>query len=487
MGNKKSAETALTTKMADNIGAIKQYSAGSSDVLYKSAEAAGFPATIVLFEGMFSDSALSDYILTPLNHLKKIDEYTPDKLFAVLTESLFISASGTVIDTVEDVYYYAASGCAVILIDGIGKAYACGVQGFKTRGIEQPTTSLNIRSSRESFTEVLRTNITLLRRRYKSPGLVFDTTTVGTATQTDVCVCYIKGKADDEIVRDIKRRIAEIPLETVLESGYIQPYLEESGNMIFSQCGITERPDCIIGKLFCGRIAVIVDGTPFVLYLPKLFNENFQTMDDYAGSPVYISFMRILKCAAYILAVLLPGFYIALANFNPELFPPSLLFNLTASVKSTPYPLMPECILINIMYEIMREAGLRLPKYIGHAVSIVGGLVIGQIAVSAGLVGAPLVLIVAMTGIASFVVPDLYDNIVVLRFSFIFAGGFWGLYGLYILGIVVLVKMCSMTNFGVPYTTPVTPFRARGMRDVFWRVPWPALAKGKASPEITKE
>ncbi len=187
--------------------------------------------------------------------------------------------------------------------------------------------------------------------------------------------------------------------------------------------------------------------------------------------------MRALRYLAFAASVLLPGFYVAIANFHPELIPNSLLLNLAATIQITPYNLLTECLLIHIFYEIMREAGLRMPSNLGHAVSIVGGIVIGDIVVSAGLIGAPLVLIVAVSSIASFIVPDLYNSIVVMRFAFIIAGGMWGLFGITILGMLFLLKICSMSPYGVPYTSPVSPFSLRGMRDTLIRTGWRTLAK----------
>ena len=220
-----------------------------------------------------------------------------------------------------------------------------------------------------------------------------------------------------------------------------------------------------------------MDGTPYVLYMPHMFVENFQTMDDYTETPVYVTLMRWLKYFAFFFTVMLPGFFLALANFNPELIPNRLLTNVMSAVQSTPYPLLPECVLIYVVYEIMREAGLRLPQTVGHAVSIVGGLVIGDIVVTAGLVGAPMVLIVGLTAITSFVVPELYAPVAVLRFAFILAGGLLGLYGVALMGVATLIGVCSMREFGISYTAPLMPFSPKSMRDVLTRAPWGSMAK----------
>lgn len=224
--------------------------------------------------------------------------------------------------------------------------------------------------------------------------------------------------------------------------------------LLFPSVGTTERPDTVAAKINEGRIAVLVDGTPFALIVPYLFLENFQSVDDYCQSPVYVSLTRILRFLAFAFTILLPGLYVAVVTFHPELFPPSLLYNIASIGDSTPFPLMVEAIFIHLVYELMMEAGLRLPRPIGHAMSIVGALVIGDAIVRAGLVGSPMVTVVALTAIASFVIPSLYGAITILRFLFILLGGFFGLYGV-VAGVFCLaVLLCALDSFAFPTLPP---------------------------------
>jgi spore germination protein KA len=370
------------------------------------------------------------------------------------------------------------SGFAVILTDGIDYGVAISVQGFKTRSVEKPYTHSNMRASCEGFTEIVRTNISMVRRRLKSPTCVTKIYTVGDRSKADVAVCYLKDKADPVMVKQIEEKLQNIPLNTILESGYIEPFLQDENNTVFSQISTTDRPDKFAAKLYDGRIGIIVDGTPYSLVLPALFVENFQTMDDYSGLSVYTTFIRWLKYFSFAITVLLPGVYVAIANFNPELFPPAILFNIISAEQKTPFTIFAECLIIHIIFEVMREAGLRLPETVGHAVSIVGGLVLGDIVVNVGLISAPVVLIVALGTISSFIVPDLYPAIAVMRFMFIFAGGIFGMFGVTVLGIVLLMKVCSMSSYGVPYMSPLTPFTLKAMRDVLKRANWYKMAEG---------
>lgn len=258
----------------------------------------------------------------------------------------------------------------------------------------------------------------------------------------------------------------------------MQPFFEGSGGWFFSECGTCERPDSFAAKLYEGRIGILVDGTPFALTVPYLFIENFQTLDDYTQKPFYALFIRIVRLAAYFITLFLPGAYVAIASYSPELLPSSLLLNLAASEQAAPFSLMAECLLIHFMYEILREAGIRLPRPIGHAIGVVGGIVIGDITVNAGLVGAPMVLVVALSGLCSFVVPALYERTVILRFIYILAGGIFGLFGLLLAAGVIIIKMCSLNTYGVPYMAPISPYNPRSSRDMLFRAGWKRLQKG---------
>ena len=297
-------------------------------------------------------------------------------------------------------------------------------------------------------------------------------------SKTDMCLVYLNKSVSKGILNELKDRLKHADLDNVLASGYLVPYLENQGDFsLFSGIGITERPDTVCGKINEGRIAILIDGTPSVLIVPHLFVENFQTLDDYSNRPYFATFTRWLKYLAFFVATFTPGFYVAVATFNPELFPEQLLSKVATSIADTPLSLMAEVLVIHFIYEIMREAGLRLPRPLGHAVSIVGALVIGETAVNAGLIGAPTLMVVALTAISSYVIPDLYPPVAVLRILFIIVGGFGGVWGIILLFCVVLINLCGKLSFGVPYVSPVAPFSIFGMRDVFIRAGWKTLSQ----------
>ena len=455
---------------------IRSLMRNTSDLNVKYGKAGGVDVCALFCEGQIDTNQLANLIYRPLNSIGNKEILPPERVAEIISGELFSAGEQKQLSTYDEVILKLYSGFCVLLIDGITYGIAIGIQGYKTRSVSPPLNHRNIRGSREGFVEAVRTNMSMVRRRIKSPDLVMSLTTMGKLSNTDICICYIEGRADKRLIEEVKGRIERLPLSVILESGYLQPFLEDK-NSLFSETGVTERPDVLASKLYDGKIGIIVDGTPFALIVPKLFSENFIAVDDYSEKPIYAFMMRLLRYFAFFIGVYLPGFYVALANFHPELIPDSLLLNLASSVAVTPYNLLVECIIISIFYEIMREAGLRMPTDVGHAVSIVGGIVIGDILVSAGLVGAPILLVIAVSSIAGYIVTDLYNTIILTRFAFILAGGFFGLFGITIATVILLLKLCSMNSYGVPVTAPISPFSLKGMRDTFIRFGWKRLAK----------
>ncbi|MBR2579337.1 MAG: spore germination protein, partial [Clostridia bacterium] len=280
------------------------------------------------------------------------------------------------------------------------------------------------------------------------------------------------------ILKKVRECVAAVDLETVVESGYLMPYLEGDNDFsLFSGVGMTERPDTVCGKISEGRVAIILDGTPNVLVVPYLFTEYFQHIDDYSRHPYFATFTRWLKYMAFFLSVLLPGLYVAISTFSPEILPAPIFMKIALAVGRTPFSLVTETIIIHLIYEIMREAGLRIPRPLGHAVSIVGALVIGETAVSSGLIGAPTLMVVALTAISSYVIPNLYEPISILKFVFVIVGGIFGIWGIMIVFTAVLINICSKNSYGVPFTSPISPFNMFAMRDVLVRLSWNFLSR----------
>ena len=471
-------ELPIDSSLDKNLERVKAMTGGSSDVIIKDGAMCGQKIAVITCEGMTSTDTLAQLIYSKLNNLSDEKVLPPDEVMARMFGDYLIAAEQLEVKNLGDLILKMQSGFAIILVDGCTRAIAIGIQGYPARGVDEPSGELNVRGSREGFVEVIRRNMALIRRRIKSPTLVFEMSVIGERSNTDICLCYLSDKVSPKLLEDVKRRLKSVKLNTILESGYLQPFLEGSGGWFFSECGTCERPDSFAAKLYEGRVGILVDGTPFALTVPYLFIENFQTLDDYTQKPFYALFIRIVRLAAYFITLFLPGAYVAIASYSPEMLPSALLLNLAAAEQTAPYSLMAECLLIHFLYEILREAGIRLPRPIGHAIGVVGGIVIGDITVNAGLVGAPMVLIVALSGLCSFVVPALYERTVVLRFIYILAGGIFGLFGLLLAAGVIIIKMCSLNTYGVPYMAPISPFSPRSSRDMLVRAGWRWLQKG---------
>ncbi|MEG1996044.1 MAG: spore germination protein, partial [Oscillospiraceae bacterium] len=473
-------QTHLLPNLMQNLITVREKFQNSADFLVREVEIKGVICPFFLFYGLVNLLVFSNIIFDPLLNQTFVKKATANTVYDFIQNKSVIAADQKDIFTYEDVFKFIMSGFVVIFIDGLEKAVALGAQGFSFRSISEPSSEMNERGSREGFTEPLRINMTLVRRRIKSADLMFELMTVGGKSKTDICLMYMNSVVSKKLLREVKRKLKAVELDIILTSGYLQPFLEGKPLSIFSDVGITERPDVLAGKINEGRIAVVVDGTPFALIVPYLFTENFQSLDDYAHRPYYAAFIRFIKYVSFFITILLPGLYVGVAMFHPELLPHALLFNIAASEEVTPFPLYIEAIIIHLLYEIMREAGLRLPRPIGHAVSIVGALVIGDAAVTAGLIGAPMILIVALSAISSFVVPSLSEPNSFLRFSFIILGGTMGLYGITLGCAVMLINIASLTNFSVAFLAPVAPFSLSGMRDTFIRIGFKKMQKRTA-------
>ena len=434
-------------------------------------------AAVITMEGLVDKEQLSQSVLNPL---LTFDYGARDSAAVSVIAYSSVMASSDVIklSSADEIVTYITSGFAVLMIDGAEELYAVGVQGYSFRGVSEPESEVVQRGSREGFTEPLRVNMSMIRRRMKTPDLKFEQMTVGTDSKTQLMICYLQSQVSLDLLNKLKNRLSGCNLETVLASGYLSDYLEDNGSgSLFSGVGISERPDTVCGKLTEGRIAIIVDGTPAVMIVPHLFVEEFQSVDDYSNRTYYAAFIRLMTYPSFFVSVFLPGLYVALAQFHPEYFPTWLLINTSESLAQTPFPVTAEVLAITVVYEIMKEAGLRIPKSLGHAVSIVGALVIGDSAVNAGIISASTLMVVATAAICGYVTSPLYPPIMMLRMLFIVVGGFTGLWGITLATAVVLIGMCAKTSLGVPYLSSLSPFSLRRMRDVFIRAGWRQLSK----------
>ena len=436
----------------------------------------GRKCIVCVLDGMINSLQLSQMIMRPILSYK-FDNDAPYSVYETIKQRVVSSLEMNEAENFEDAYFFLFSGFAVVFVDGMPKCLVMGIQGFEKRKTGEPSNEPNIKGAKECFTETLNDNKAMLHRRIKSPSLKIKQFKIGNQIKTSVAVCYLESAVDMRLVADVESRILSAPIDEVCDYGEIAAFLDSGIKSYFTAVGNTERPDTLCSKLSEGRVAVLVDGSPYAMYVPYLFTDSFSTVDDYNNRPFYATFNRLLKYFSFVISVILPGFYVAVGTYHQELLPPSLMYTVAAAEASTPFSLMQEAVMVLILYEIMREAGLRLPKAIGHAVSIIGALVIGDAVVNAGLVGTPMLVVVAVTAIASYVIYPLYESISVLRIIFILLGGFTGIYGV-MLGVCTLcVNITSLNPYGVPYSSPISPLSKKNAADVFYRADWKKLIK----------
>ncbi|MFE8701389.1 spore germination protein [Cytobacillus sp. FJAT-54145] len=371
------------------------------------------------------------------------------------------------------VIWHVLNGHAVILIDGIQQALSLEIGRTENRSITEPSTQTIIRGPKDGFVEDLNTNISLIRRRIKNPHIKFEKLQVGRDSKTTVAIGFIDNITNQDILDEVRIRVKKIDASAILDSGNIEEFITDKSITPFPLLFNTERPDSISAHLLEGKVAIIVDGSPFVLSVPSLLIDFFQATEDYYQPFLMASFIRMIRYVSFMVALLLPSLYVAVSTFHHELLPTQLLISIQAQREGVPFPAVIEIILMELTFEVLREAGIRMPRAVGQTVSIVGALVIGQAAVEAGLVSNVLVIVVAFTAIASFVSPIYNFSITtrLLRFILILMSSILGLYGVLTFLILMVIHLVSLRSFGVPYLAPVAPFFPSDHDDVFVRLP----------------
>jgi len=472
------AHIKLETKLDDNLNRIRNILGESNDVIIRDMKIgpnSNIHAAVVYIDGLVERNLVNHDILQPLMfNLPLIKDNVSQKHTSLL--EFFKSTVLTVGQIAEagdigSIISAVLSGNIAILAEDTTKALLIDAKGWEKRSIEEPGNEVSIRGPKESFTETMRTNTALLRRKIKDPGLTFQNLQIGERTKTYVTVAYIKGITPENLIKEINQRLNRIDTDSILDVGYIEQYIEDAPKSLFPTVGTSERPDVTAAKLLEGRVAILVDGSPMALTMPYLFIEGFQSPEDYYTRPFYATIIRWVRLLGFLLSIYLPGLFVSLSAFHPELFPTELLVSVAAAREGIPFPVVLEALLMVLTFEILREAGLRLPRPLGQAVSIVGALVIGQSAVSAGLVGAPMVIVVATTAIASFLVVPYADTGALLRFLLLIVSGILGLFGMVLFSLEILSHLASLRSLGASYLSPLVPVDIKSFKDTFIRAP----------------
>ncbi|MBM7686727.1 spore germination protein [Defluviitalea raffinosedens] len=436
---------------------------------------------VAYINGFVDKRVLNQDVIRPiLDFFSNTELHEGRRIFEQLKECVVINNDIKEADDMRQAVDGIVSGEALLFIDGENKALVIGVKAPQGRQVEEPDTETSIRGAREGFVENLLTNTTLIRKRIKNPNLKLEMMQLGKQTKTDVCICYIKGIANEGIVREVRERLKKIKTDAILDTGIIEQFISDSRLSLFPTVGNSEKCDKLAGKLLEGRVAIFCDGTPYVLTVPYLFIESIQTTDDYYDHAYFATFMRLLRLMALLVSNLLPAMYVSLVSFHHMVIPFKLMITLAASRQGIPFSPFIEAILMIIAFELLREAGVRMPRPIGQALSIVGAIVLGEASVAAGIASNLMVIIVAITAICSFVVPPLIRATMLLRFAFLAAANFLGFLGISFVAVAVFTHLCRLRSFGVPYMAPFSPLTSSDLKDSFIVVPiWAMVTRPK--------
>ncbi|WP_394184750.1 spore germination protein [Metabacillus halosaccharovorans] len=460
-----------------NISKVKELLETNDDIVFR--EIVVFiekPVKVLIcyFSTLSSNEYINEFVVKPLQELNMNNNqmiYSEKSNIEIVKNNVLDVGSLSEHSAIDAVVNQILSGKAALFIDGSDTALIIEAQGFAMRNVSEPDTESVVRGPREGFTENIEVNTGLIRRKIVNSKLYFEKFTIGKQTHTKIRIAYIEGIVNKKVVQEVKARLKKIDIDSILESGYIEQLIEDHPTSIFPTVGNSEKPDIIAARLLEGKVAILCDGTPFVLSVPYMFVENFQISEDYYSRPYFASAIRLLRLLALFLTVTIPAFYVALTSYHHAMIPTVLLTSMAAAEETVPFPVLIETLLIGTAFEILREAGVRLPRPVGSAISIVGALIIGEGAVQAGLVSAPMVIAMALTGISSFIVPAINDAVVLSRLFFVLLAGILGLYGVLIGFLIILAHMCSLRSFGTPYLAPHAPIILREWKDTLIRAP----------------
>lgn len=424
---------------------------------------------IMFIDGMVDNQSVNENIIKPIT--EATIEFSTLSSIDFLQNQIILSSQCEKTKDVLNIVNSIIEGNTVLLLEGSKDAIIIESKGWKIRSIQEPTVERVLRGPREGFTESLLVNLSLIRRKVKTNDLKFKFMTLGEITNTRLCICYIEGLVREEILSTLYDQLNAIKIDGVLSVKYIQEYIDKEPLSIFETANNTEKPDVVAARLLEGRVAIVLDGTPVVTTVPYLFIETFQSADDYYLNYYFASANRMLRLSGFFISISIPAVYLSLVTFHQEMIPTPLVMSVYASRLWVPLPTIFELVGMLILFEMLREAGSRMPSYIGQALSIVGALVLGTAAVDARFVSAPIVIVVGLSGITSLITPTLGGATLVLKIIFVILSSILGLYG-YVIGMgFLLLHLLKIKSFGIPFMTSLTTFNMQSLKDTSVRTP----------------
>ena len=472
----KAAAKKLSSNIKENIKDLKKILDEPDDLIIREFNVVGKACAVAYIDGIVNSIFLHKYIMEDLQNAIDNKEGLPEEstaLFEVIEEDVLSATEIKHGKTMKDVTEQILSGQTIVYLDGVPEVLMINTIGGEYRSIEEPVTEGVIRGPREGFVENIQTNMALIRRRVKDPNLRLKAYKIGERGKKSLVVAYVDGIVHPKILEEVNNRLNTINLDVAPGSGMVEQWIEDSFLSPFPQVTNTERPDKVESGLLQGKVAIILDGTPFVLIVPVVLGNTLQSTEDYNERWMISSLLRLLRYLAAFMAIFLPALYVALTTYHNGLIPSDLAFSMAASREGVPFPATVEAILMVTTMELLREAGARLPKPIGQTIGIVGGLVIGDAAVSAGIVSPIMVIVVALNAVASFAIPEYSTAIAyrILMYVFLMAASFLGLYGIILVYIMMNIHIVNLKSFGIPYSSPFSPGFLNDWSDLIIRLP----------------
>lgn len=463
----------LSRSLSANIDAMRALFEGDNTfVARETVSPSGLRCAVFFLDGMVNNLAINQSIIRPLVSCQQ------QSLDADSLAQTIIQINDSRVETDADKMISSLLyGDTVIMTTGDARPVVVNTKGFSVRSSSEPDNEKVLRGPREGFTEAFMPNLALIRRRLNDPRLKFSFQRMGGHTNTVVCICYLKDVTDDRLVEETRRRLSQCDLDGILDANYLAECIRDERRSPFPTLGTTERPDVVVSRLLEGRLAILVDGTPVALTAPCIMQECFQANDDYYLSVEQAGLSRVLRVAGFLLSITVPALYAALLYYHPELLPTRLLLAVAAAQKGVPLPPLWEIVLLLIVFEVLKEAGTRTPGVIGSTMSIVGGLVLGQSAVSARFISAPAVIIVAVSAVTGLTAPKLQAAALTLRFTLLAFAAVFGLYGVAFGLSLALLHLCALESLGTPYLLNLLPRVRPSTEDRWLRAPWYEMHK----------
>jgi spore germination protein len=472
----------ITLSLKENLDTIKELLDSPMDLVIRKMYLADRPCAIVYIDGLTNKTEIEENVLKNLEEIKdekKLTEQNQKNLLAIIHQELISISDIKNVDSMDDLMLDLLSGSSVFLLEQVDRALILDTKDWESRAIEEPISESLIRGSREGFVENLSTNMVLIRRQIRDPNLRFKVHQIGRRSKKNLVVAYIADIIHPDVLKEVERRLKSIDMDDALESGYIEQWIEDSFLSPFPQMENSERPDKAAIALTQGKFVILLDGTPFILIAPSTIGSTFQSPEDYYERWIIGTLIRFLRYLAAFITMFLPALYIALISYHQGMIPSQIAFSIAATRQGVPFPAFVEALLMGTTMELLREAGARLPKTIGQTIGIVGGLVIGEAAVSAGIVSPIMVIVVALTAVASFTIPiySIAISFRLIRFAFMIAAAMFGLYGIILVYIMINIHIVNLKSFGVPYSAPYAPTFVKDWRDLVLRLPIPLLTR----------